>query len=119
MRDVLKPVKKLMEASGQAFPDEGTATLYRALMNEEWRELLEAEAVADEVAMLDAVCDLFWVIAGWSIAKGYLTRSAWEEVVRSNLSKIDPATGTCIKREDGKIMKPATYSPPDLERFLK
>ena len=119
MREVLKPVKKLMEASGQAFPDEGTATLYRALMNEEWRELVEAEAVADEVEVLDACCDLLWVITGFMVAKGYLARSAWEEVVRSNQSKIDPETGTCIKREDGKIMKPASYSPPDLERYLK
>lgn len=119
MREMLKPVKKLMDASGQEYPNAETAKLYRNLINEEFRELVEAEVVSDEVAQLDAVIDLLWVILGYALAKGYLIRSAWGEVARSNLSKIDSETGTCIKRDDGKIMKPATYSPPSLEAFVK
>jgi hypothetical protein len=38
--------------------------------------------------------------------------------MRSNLSKIDRETGMVRKREDGKVLKPITYSPPDLKPFL-
>ena len=43
---------------------------------------------------------------------------AWREVARSNLAKIDPTTGVCIKREDGKILKPEGWTPPDLKPFV-
>ena len=119
MRDVIRPVRKLMEAGGQDYPDTDTATLYMKLVKEEFQELLDAEAEGNEVKMLDAVADLIWVTTGLALAKGWLLRSAWEEVARSNLSKIDPETGKVLKREDGKILKPKSYSPPDLEKFLK
>ena len=44
---------------------------------------------------------------------------AWKEVMRSNLSKIDKETGMVRKREDGKVLKPIDYSPPDLALFVK
>jgi predicted HAD superfamily Cof-like phosphohydrolase len=45
-------------------------------------------------------------------------QGAWNEVVRSNMSKIDPATGKVIKRDDGKILKPANWSPPNLTKYV-
>lgn len=45
-------------------------------------------------------------------------KDAWEEVRRSNMSKLDPETGVAIKREDGKILKPASFSPADLHDFV-
>jgi predicted HAD superfamily Cof-like phosphohydrolase len=45
--------------------------------------------------------------------------AAWNEVLRSNLSKIDPETGKVIKREsDGKVLKPSFYIGPELEAFV-
>ena len=41
----------------------------------------------------------------------------WDEVARSNLSKI-PESGKIIKNEAGKIQKPNTYSPPDIKTIL-
>lgn len=116
MKDMLKAVRKLMDASGQEYPDAATAELYYALVAEEMKEFIEAET---EVEELDGLLDIFWTLLGLALAKGWLVRSAWDEVARSNHSKIDPETGKCIKREDGKVLKPATYSPPSLERFLK
>ena len=43
---------------------------------------------------------------------------AWKEVMRSNFSKIDKETGMVRKREDGKVLKPITYSPPNLVPFV-
>lgn len=112
---MIKPVRKLMEAAGQDFPNEQTAELYRRLMAEETLEFIDAET---EVEEFDACLDTIWVIIGFMLAKGWLIRSGWEEVVRSNLSKI-PADGVMLKREDGKLLKGPDYSPPNLGQFLK
>jgi predicted HAD superfamily Cof-like phosphohydrolase len=41
----------------------------------------------------------------------------WDEVKRSNFSKIGPS-GKVERREDGKILKPDTYSPPNIKQFF-
>jgi predicted HAD superfamily Cof-like phosphohydrolase len=104
-----------MEAAGQPFPNEDTAKLYQALIAEELKELVDAETDEEE---LDAILDTIWVFIGYALAKGWLVRSAWEEVVRSNMSKI-PENGRMLKREDGKFLKPPGYSAPDLTPFVK
>jgi predicted HAD superfamily Cof-like phosphohydrolase len=42
----------------------------------------------------------------------------WNEVSRSNLSKISP-NGKVIKREDGKVLKPEGWSPPNIKEILE
>ena len=32
--------------------------------------------------------------------------------------EIDPLTGKVVKREDGKVMKPEGWTPPDLSKFV-
>jgi predicted HAD superfamily Cof-like phosphohydrolase len=44
---------------------------------------------------------------------------AWIEVMRSNFAKIDHDTGKVRKREDGKVLKPEGWTPPELEQFLR
>ena len=63
--------------------------------------------------------DMVWVILGFCYMKGYDVQGAWNEVARSNLSKIDPVTGKVKKREDGKVLKPEGWTPPDLTPFVK
>jgi predicted HAD superfamily Cof-like phosphohydrolase len=43
---------------------------------------------------------------------------AWNEVMRTNFAKIDKETGKVRKREDGKVLKPEGWTPPNLGRFL-
>jgi predicted HAD superfamily Cof-like phosphohydrolase len=50
--------------------------------------------------------------------KKFDIKGAWEEVARSNLSKIDSNTGMVLRRDDGKILKPANWTPPNLTRFV-
>jgi hypothetical protein len=38
--------------------------------------------------------------------KGYDICGAWDEVVRTNMQKVDSTTGKVRRREDGKILKP-------------
>jgi hypothetical protein len=118
LKEAIKAVRKMMEAGEQAYPDVDTAKLYRSLVTEEVNELLEAEAASNEVEEFDACLDTVWVLIGYMLARGWLVRSGWEEVARSNHSKIDPETGKMLRRDDGKYLKGPNYSAPDLAKFL-
>jgi hypothetical protein len=37
----------------------------------------------------------------------------------TNFAKIDRVTGKVRKREDGKVLKPVGWTPPELKQFLK
>lgn len=62
--------------------------------------------------------DLIWYIVKFAYQQDYNFEGAFKEVSRSNMSKIDLVTGKVIKREDGKVLKPESYSHPDLKSFL-
>jgi predicted HAD superfamily Cof-like phosphohydrolase len=70
------------------------------------------------VEMVDAVTDTLVVTYGAANAIGLFVPPAWDEVQRSNLSKVWP-DGTIHKREDGKVIKPDTYSAADLASVVK
>jgi predicted HAD superfamily Cof-like phosphohydrolase len=95
------------------------AKLYRALIEEEMRELKVAELQADEVEEFDAVLDLLVVLIGYGLSRGWPMLAGWDEVMRSNMAKIDPRTGMVNKREDGKVLKPEGWTPPALADVLK
>lgn len=109
-------VVKFIEACDQK-PSEETFKLYSKLIEEEFQEFCVAFHMKDEVEQLDACMDMIWVILGYCHLKGYDVDGAWSEVARSNHAKIDPQTGKVIKRDDGKILKPADWTPPDLKSF--
>jgi predicted HAD superfamily Cof-like phosphohydrolase len=52
-------------------------------------------------------------------AAGWSAEGAWNEVMRTNFAKIDPTTGKVRKREDGKVLKPEGWTPPNLKPFIK
>ena len=93
------------------------ANLYIDLINEEFGELLHAYMAKDLVEVADALADLKWVIEGLEHTLQLPQQAIWDEVARSNLSKISN-NGKIIKREDGKVLKPDTYSPPDIKSIL-
>jgi predicted HAD superfamily Cof-like phosphohydrolase len=100
-------------------PSESNADLYKELIKEEYSEFWDAEAVCDEVEQLDASMDMIWVILGFCHMKGYDIQGAWDEVVKTNMAKVDPVTGKVRRREDGKILKPEGWSPPNMSKFIK
>lgn len=113
--DMAGDVMKFQLACDQLKEVEAEAPLYWSLIKEEFDELSDASIRVEE---LDACMDLIWVILGYCHARGYNVEGAWNEVARSNMSKIDPVSGKVIKREDGKILKPATFSQPNLNPFI-
>jgi predicted HAD superfamily Cof-like phosphohydrolase len=90
--------------------------LYYNLIKEEVQELEDSTTRVDDV---DALIDILVVTIGALQSIGVDVEGAWKEVVRSNMAKIDPETGKVRKREDGKVLKPEGWTPPELEQFLR
>jgi predicted HAD superfamily Cof-like phosphohydrolase len=94
-------------------------TMYVDLITEEVTELGQALADANDVEVLDALIDILVVTIGAAHSMGADVEGAWREVMRTNFDKIDKETGKVRKREDGKVLKPLGWKPPELEPFLK
>jgi len=109
-----------MRACGQTTREvnPAQATLYRDLISEEFGELCEAEVAENEVEEFDAVLDLIVVLIGYGLSRGWPMNEGWAEVMRSNMAKIDPYSGTVRRREDGKILKPEGWTPPNLADLI-
>lgn len=121
MSNVFTDQEKFMVASDQTVDsyNESQYQLYLNLIREEFNELQVAIDDNDQVEQLDALLDMIVVIVGAMHSAGFDAEGGWNEVIRSNMSKIDPETGRVLKREDGKVLKPASFSPPNLTQYIK
>ncbi len=93
--------------------------MYLKLIDEEVGELHQAVSADDFTEQLDALVDILVVTIGAIHSAGFDGEGAWKEVMRTNFAKIDKDTGKVRKREDGKVLKPIGWAPPELEPFLK
>ena len=118
-----KSVKKFMETFGQEvkekaeFPNEKIIDLRKKLIEEEFQELKDAIKDNDIVEVADALTDILVVTYGAGVAFGIDLDKCFEEVHRSNMSKLSQE-GKPIYNEFGKVMKGPNYSPPDLKKFI-
>ena len=99
-------------------PSDDNYRMYLTLIQEEFEELQEAVAADDRVEQLDALIDILVVTIGAVRAGGFDGEGAWREVMDTNFAKIDPKTGKVRKREDGKVLKPEGWKPPNLTPYL-
>ena len=90
-----------------------------ALLEEEVAELRAAAQAGDMVEVLDALCDIQYVLDGTFLEFGLhkLKDRAMAEVHASNMSKLG-ADGRPVLREDGKVLKGPSFRRPDLARIL-
>ena len=93
--------------------------MYLNLIDEEHDELKQAVADDNVTEQLDALIDILVVTIGAIHSMGADGEGAWKEVMNTNFAKIDKKTGKVRKREDGKVLKPVGWTPPDLTPFLK
>ena len=68
------------------------------------------------IHLLDALCDQIVTATGVAHMFGLDIEGALAEVIRSNYSKF--VDGKPVFDANGKIAKPASYSPPDLTAFV-
>jgi predicted HAD superfamily Cof-like phosphohydrolase len=116
-------VKEFMVVFGQEvqeypnLPPEEVVDLRLDLINEEVGELCEAVELNDMTEIADALTDILYVTYGMGAALGIDLDKCFEEVQRSNMSKLGE-DGKPMYREDGKVLKGPNYSPPDLTSVL-
>lgn len=83
----------------------------QALYVQDEREVREAL-----IEMADALGDMVYVISGTSHAYGFDLGAVLVEIHRSNMSKV--TNGRVVKDSNGKVQKPAGFSPPNLRHVL-
>ena len=116
-------VKEFMNVFGQEiknkaeFPNEKIIDLRKKLIEEEFKELKDAIKDNDIVEVADALTDILVVTYGAGVAFGIDLDKCFEEVHRSNMSKLSQE-GKAIYNEFGKVMKGPNYSRPDLKKFI-
>ena len=89
------------------------------LLTEEVQEYAEAARNGDLVEVLDALADIGYILAGTIINHGMqdIYDDAFNEVHRSNMAKL--VDGRVIRRDDGKVLKPEGWQPPQLAQFVE
>tara|TARA_B100000795_G_C22719414_1_gene406792 strand:- start:364 stop:741 length:378 start_codon:yes stop_codon:yes gene_type:complete len=117
-------VKIFMQTFGQEvknkteFPSEKITQLRYELIKEELEELNEAIKSKDMKEIADALSDILYVTYGAGHAFGIDLDKCFDEVQKSNMSKLG-SDGKPIYNESGKVMKGPSYFKPDLNKFLK
>jgi len=99
------------------FPNSDIVKLRVDLIDEELRELQEACETKDMVEVADALSDLLYVVYGAGHAFGIDLDRTFEEVHRSNMSKLGE-DGKPIYREDGKVLKGPNFKLPNLKKII-
>ena len=89
-----------------------------SLIKEELEELKDAMKKKDLLEIADALTDILYVTYGAGHAFGINLDKCFDEVQRSNMSKLG-ADSKPIYNENGKVMKGPNYFKPDLSKFIK
>lgn len=117
-------VAEFMNTFGQTvrtspeFPEQQVVDLRMELIDEEFNvELREAVQNKDIVGVADALTDILYVVYGMGHTMGIDLQACFDEVHRSNMSKLGE-DGKPIYREDGKVLKGPNYTPPDLHSII-
>ena len=120
MTNPFRDQEKFMRACDQTVdgPPGPQFDMYCALIEEEHRELKQALADNNDVEVLDALIDILVVTIGAIHSAGFDAEGAWKEVMATNFAKIGN-DGKVRKREDGKVLKPVGWTPPNLAPFVE
>ena len=120
MTNPFRDQEKFMRACDQTVDsfNQEQFKLYVNLIDEEVKELKEAINNNDITETLDALEDILVVTIGAIHSAGMDGEGAWKEVMKTNFAKIDSETGKVRKRDDGKVLKPIGWTPPELAPFV-
>ena len=116
-------VRKFMETFGQeikekpGFPNDKIVSLRFNLIKEELDEFQEALNDKSLKEVADSLTDILYVTYGAGHAFGIDLDKCFDEVQRSNMSKLG-ADGKPIYNEHGKVMKGPNYFEPNLKKFI-
>ena len=117
-------VKTFMETFSQevktkpSFSTNKINNLRYDLIKEELEELKEAMENKDLLEVADALTDILYVTYGAGHAFGINLDKCFDEVQRSNMSKLSD-DGKPIYNEIGKVMKGPKYFKPNLSKYIR
>ena len=116
-------VKKFMQKFKQevrskpSFPDNNIIKLRINLIKEELLELEDALKKKNIEETADALTDILYVTYGAGHAFGIDLDKCFDEVQKSNMSKLDKL-GNPIYNDQGKVMKGPLYFKPNFKKIL-
>ena len=99
------------------FSNEKTNKLRMDLIKEELEELQQAMKDKNLLEVADALTDILYVTYGAGHAFGIDLDKCFDEVQRSNMSKLGK-DGKPIYNDQGKVMKGPNYFKPNLSKYL-
>ena len=109
--------QEVLDKEAADLGDKELQDLRVSLIQEELKELQEALEEKNIVEVADALTDILYVAYGAGHAFGIDLDDCFQEVHRSNMSKLGE-DGEPIYREDGKVMKGPLYSTPNLQKVI-
>ena len=118
-----KSVERFMRTFGQdvktkaEFPSEKIVKLRYDLIKEELDEFSKALEDKDIKEVADSLTDILYVTYGAGHAFGIDLDKCFDEVQKSNMSKLGE-DGKPIYNDQGKVMKGPKYFKPDLSKFV-
>ena len=97
---------------------EADLELHARLLTEEVSEFAIAVKEKNPHEILDALADIIYVAHGAALDCGYDVDAALNLVHDANMRKLGP-DGRPILNENGKVMKPDGWTPPDLSSLVE
>lgn len=122
MTNMYQEVKHFQTVVGQnigekpEFPNIRERKLRMDLMLEEMKEYMESEEKNDLENLAKELADIIYIACGTAASYGIPLDRVFTEVHASNMAKL--VDGKPIRREDGKILKPEGWTPPDIKKIL-
>lgn len=94
--------------------------LRHRLMEEENEEYLEACRNGDIIEIADALGDQLYILCGTILRHGlqHKIEKIFDEIQRSNMSKLGRDGKPVLRESDGKILKGPDYSKPNLKQII-
>lgn len=83
-----------------------------AWMQEELDEFRDAKTLVDQA---DAMGDLLWFVLGTMVCMGIEPSVIMRPITRANMSKVGDDLTVKYRPEDGKVLKPEGWQPPEPE----
>ncbi len=106
VREFTKACNDNLPNHPQKMTPEGVAFI-RTMVNDEMDELEQAQTVTEQA---DALVDAIYYICDFAVRNGVNLDPLFEIVHAANMQKV--VNGKVLRREDGKILKPAGWEDP-------
>ncbi len=112
-------IDETMELLATALPRDQAIEYATACVTGGARDFLNLKGSELAAEQVDALGDMYYYAQNASVKAGMNLSSAFRVIHAANMAKRDPITGNFKRREDGKIIKPPGWTPPDMTKEIE